>query len=95
MKYKVFLNNPNRKWENVNINWLCLGDKYSMPYDSTVPLSWHAVHQYMYLKYGLLYNEKEAVKLSLDMGLTEDPLADKTGNQTVVSGDQAVGSQAV
>lgn len=95
MKYKVFLNNPNRKWEDTNIVWLCLGDKYSMPYNKTIALTWPNVHQYMYLKYGLLYHEKEAVNLPLNLGLTEDPLANKTGNQVVASGNEEVQQQVV
>lgn len=95
MKYKVFLNNPNRKWEeDSDIVWLCLNDKFSMPYKKNQILLWPQVHGYMKEKYGVSY-KVDHLKVDIVTNLKEDPLANKTGNQTVVSGDQEVGSQAV
>lgn len=96
MKYKVFLNNPNRKWEEDNdILWLCLNDKFSMPYKKNQILLWPMVNQYMKEKYGVLYDINH-LKVDVVTNLKEDPLIGiKAGNQTMASGNEEVGLQTV
>lgn len=95
MKYKVFLNNPNRKWEeDSDIVWLCINDKFSMPYKKNQILLWPTVHGYMKEKYGVLY-KVDHLKVDIVTNLKEDPFGNETGNQVVASGNEEVQQQVV
>lgn len=99
MKYKVFLNNPNRKWEeNSAIRWLVVNKTYSMPYNKNQLLLWPYVHAYMKEKYGDLYTLNTATtqqNATIELNLLEDPFGNKTGNQVVASGNEEVQQQVV
>ena len=102
MKYKVFLNNPNRKWEeDSDIVWLCINDKFSMPYKKNQILLWPHVHDYLKNKYGSEYDVAWQLGQGMPVGiyivtnLTENPLGNETGNQVVASGNEEVQQQIV
>lgn len=99
MKYKVFLNNPDRKWNlDSNIRWLLINGKYSMPYNVNQTLSWPHVHAYMKEKYGDLYVFGQSTipqNVIIETSLLEDPLGNETGNQVVASGNEEVQQQVV
>lgn len=95
MKYKIFLNNPNRKWEEDDgMRWLCINNTFSMPYHKDDLLIWPTVNKYMKEKYGLSYDLNH-LNANVITNLTEDPLANKTGNQVVASGNEEVEQQVV
>lgn len=87
MKYKIFLNNPNRAWIDTETVWLTINNKYSMPYKKNELLTWPSVHAYMKKKYPQ-YTEEAVIGNLININLSEDPFADKTGNQTVVTGTE-------
>ena len=99
MKYKVFLNNPDRKWpEDTNIRWLVVNKAYSMPYNKKQLLLWPHVHAYMKEKYGDLYDLNKTTipqNVTIENNLLEDPLGNETGNQVVASGNEEVQQQIV
>lgn len=98
MKYKVFLNNPNRKWFDEEIFWLCVNGKFSMPYNKKTVLLWPHVHAYMKEKYGDLYvlgSSTIPQNVIIKTNLLEDPLGNETGNQVVASGNEEVQQQVV
>jgi len=94
MKYKIFLNNPKRAWIDTETVWLTVDNKYSMPYNKNHLLIWPMVHNYMKQKYPD-YDENTIIGTSVITNLTEDPFADKTGNQTVVAGTEEGQQQAL
>ena len=99
MKYKVFLNNPTRKWvEDSDIRWLVINNAYSMPYNKHQTLLWPQVHAYMKEKYGDLYVLNKTPipnTVIVENNFLEDPLGNKTGNQVVASGNVEVQQQVV
>ena len=101
MKYKVFLNNPDRKWPEEEIFWLCVNNKFSMPYKKTTWLLWPHVHDYLKNKYGseynVVWNHGSTIPAGIDIvtNLTENPLGNETGNQVVASGNEEVQQQVV
>jgi hypothetical protein len=86
MKTKIFLNNPNRPWSDLDIRWICFDNKYSIPYKKGDWITWTWIHQKMKEKYGDLYPNGDYKPFIVKIELTKDPFADKTGNQTVVGG---------
>ncbi len=102
MRTKYFLNNPDRVWIDDQVFWLCIDNKFSMPYTNKNKLSWITVDEYMNKKYGDVYTTAKVNKGKVVLGLITNPLleseeiyANETGNQTVADGDQTVGQETL